>query len=403
MDKQRKSDLLFIAILIASVLAFNFILHNFGLIPKTILKILSVFQPFVLGSAFAFIVNVVLKKVEKFLKNIFPTWKASSHRIISLIISLFFIIGIVFFVVFMVVPEFVKAITEIIKVAPKVINDITISLTDWFNGYPEIVKSIQNMQTTWQQLANGFLKDLTGSIGSILNNAVAFLTSTFSVLINVFIALAFSIYVLLSKEKLKRHFKKLIFALLNEKNANYVVDLCTLTNHTFSNFITGQVTEAFINGLLTFIGCIIFGFPYAPVIAVLVGFFAMIPYFGAMIGTAISLLLVASNSWTQGIIFLVYQIVIQQVDGNFIYPRIVGDQIGLPAIWVMVAVTTGATVAGFVGMVIFVPFTSIVYALLVMSINRRLEKKQINVEDIQPRILGDLFPKKDGTKDTHTI
>lgn len=217
------------------------------------------------------------------------------------------------------------------------------------------------------------------------------------------VGFVFAIYILLSKERLKRHYRKILFAALPVEKANYVLDFGTLTNHIFTQFLTGQVVEAFINGLLFFIGAIIFRFPYGIVISVLMGFTALIPYFGAFIGSFIGAVLIASQSIPMAFFFLIYSVIIQQIDGNIIYPRVVGDQIGLPAIWVLFAVTIGASLWGLVGMVVMVPFVSVFYALITMWINRRLEDKQINIDQMEARKLGRLFPKRDGSHDDHTI
>ena len=405
MPKETKKLLLYVVGAICFIIVFNYLINNLSSFPSMINSIISIFTPFLLGGIFAFIINVPMRKIEKYLKqwSLLKKWSDKTIRLVSLLMSLLLIFGIISFVLFLLVPSLVNALYDLAKSLPGTVESLANQLSALFVKYPDVVKQIDTIQSQGLELIGSILKTVTSQAGNILSNTVAVLSSTIAALLNVFIGFIFSIYILLGKEKWIYQFKKVLFAFLDEKTANYIIDLFTLSNHTFSNYLTGQLFEGVLNCTFAFVGCIIFGLPYAPVVAVLVGVMAMIPYFGTTIGMSISALLIASVSLPKALLFVGYELVMQQIDGNIIYPRVVGEQMGLPAIWVMLAAITGMNVAGVVGMVIFVPVTSMIYALIVMFVNRRLESRQIDVSKIKPRTLGNLFPKKDGSSDNHTI
>lgn len=400
--KLDRQTLKFVFLLIIGIIAFNFLLNNLSVIPESLGFIFKLLVPFIIGSAIAFIVNVPMKKIEKILEEE-TKLKPSNRRMIALLIALVIVIGLIVFVLFLVVPAFIKASFDVFNALPGLLQNVSEQLTDWFSQSPELQDQIINIEETWSGMLNDFVGNFTDSMSDVVNRIFMLLTTTISTIFNLVVGFVFAIYILLSKERLKRHYRKILFAALPVEKANYVLDFGTLTNHIFTQFLTGQVVEAFINGLLFFIGAIIFRFPYGIVISVLMGFTALIPYFGAFIGSFIGAILIASQSIPMAFFFLIYSVIIQQIDGNVIYPRVVGDQIGLPAIWVLFAVTIGASLWGLVGMVVMVPFVSVFYALITMWINRRLDDKRIKIDQMEARKLGRLFPKRDGSHDEHTI
>lgn len=400
--KLDKQTLQYLLILVLLVIGINFLLNNLHVIPQTLGFIFSLLIPFVIGSVIAFIVNVPMKKIEKYLEKE-TKLKPKNRRMIALFLAIFLVLGVVVFVIFLVVPAFFKALVDVINALPGMLTSVTTELREWFDSSPQVLDQISTVEKSMEDILGTFMSSISSSAGDIAGRVFSFLTSTISTLFNIVVGFVFAIYVLLAKEGLKRQYQKILFAVLPAEKANYVLDFGTLTNHIFSNFLTGQFAEAFINGALYFVGSLIFQFPYGVVISVLMGFCALIPYFGAFIGSFIGAILIASQSVSAAFFFLIFCLVIQQIDGNIIYPRVVGDQIGLPAIWVLVAVTIGASLWGLTGMVVMVPFASVVYSLVTMWINRRLENKRINIDEMEPRKLGKLFPKKDGSQDDHTI
>lgn len=396
---KNNSQYKFIMLIILEIAVLIFVVTNISIIPQAFRFVRNLFFPFLLGGAIAFVINVPMKKIEHLLIEQFKI-KQSLSRVIALLLATIFVIGIFAFVLFLIVPSFVNALVDVAKQIPVIVQDIGDGLIRWFDDIPGIEDAVSNIEKTLSNYQAVLVEFATTSISKFVNQFFNVITSTISVLFNVVVAVFFSLYLLLSKDTLKRQYKKMLFAFMNEKQANWLLDLGTLTHHSFSNFVTGQVTEGFINGVLTYIGTLIFGFPYGIVLAVLVGFCALIPYFGAFIGSAIGAILIGSQSMSQTLVFVVFQVIVQQIDGNIIYPRVVGNSIGLPAIWVMVAVTIGANLYGLVGMVLMVPLASVIYTLISMYTNRRLDDKEINIDSVDSNALGDLFPREDSDEFT---
>ena len=226
-----------------------------------------------------------------------------------------------------------------------------------------------------ERLYTAVLNFLTSYGQTLMDTTIGVTTSIFSAAVNFVLALVFSLYVLAQKETLSRQVTKTMRALLPEKKAAWLMDLAALTNKTFSNFITGQLTEAVILGSLCFVGMVLFKMPYASVVSVLIGFTALIPIFGAFIGIIIGAFLILLISPVKAFWFVIFILVLQQIEGNLIYPRVVGKSVGLPGIWVLAAVTVGGNAFGLVGMLLSVPVCSVLYALLRQLVHGRLEKK----------------------------
>lgn len=216
-------------------------------------------------------------------------------------------------------------------------------------------------------------------VGNVFDSTISVATSIVGAVTTFAIAFVFACYILLQKEKLHVQVKKILFAYLPEKRANNVLGICSLTYKTFSNFLTGQCVEACILGTMFFITMSIIRLPYALLVGVLIAFTALIPIFGAFIGCAVSAFLILMVDPWKALIFVIMFLVLQQLEGNLIYPKVVGNSVGLPSIWVLAAVSIGGSLMGVVGMLIFIPLLSVVYAIFRGDVYRRLEKKGIEV------------------------
>ena len=219
--------------------------------------------------------------------------------------------------------------------------------------------------------------------GTLVNSTVIVATNVAHAVITLILGIVFAINILAEKEKLKSQVKRVLYAYLPQKPTDKFVKVCNLTNHAFSNFIVGQCTEACILGTLCFIGMCIFRFPYALLISVLVAFMALIPIFGSFLSVSIGALLILVVSPIQAFWFVVFFIVLQQVEGNFIFPRVVGSKIGLPALWVLAAITIGGNVFGLVGMIVNIPICSVLYTILREDVKKRREKSNINSKSVE--------------------
>ena len=330
--------------------------------------IFHILFPFVLGCAIAFIINLPMRSIEKhiFQKDQWKDkkWVKKTARPFSLILALLLIIAVILLVFFVVVPQLSDTVIElgydISRFWPKV-QRWSIEL---FNNNPEIANWITTLEFDWEnivQQAIGFLKTGAGTLlGSTFSVAKVIVNSV----TNFAIAFVFAMYILLQKEKLQVQIRKVMYAFLPEKIVGTIIDICCLANRTFSNFFTGQCMEAVILGCMFVVTMTILRFPYALLVGILIAFTALIPIFGAFIGCAVGT-------------FLVVFLVLQQIEGNLIYPHVVGNSVGLPSIWVLVAVSLGGSLMGVVGMLVFIPLISVVYTLFRKYVYKRLKDRKL--------------------------
>lgn len=255
-------------------------------------------------------------------------------------------------------------------------------LEHWWNNLAGFLEahSIQlpEFSLNSAELQNNITSFLSKYGEDFLNTTIGITSSIFSLVVNLVLALAFSLYLLAQKETLTGQAKKVVRALFSEKWAHWITDVARMTNRTFSNFVTGQLTEAVILGTLCFLGMLIFRLPYAGVISVLVGFTALIPIFGAFIGVGIGAFLILLVSPIKALWFILFFVILQQLEGNLIYPRVVGKSVGLPGIWVLAAVTVGGNAFGLAGMLLAVPLCSVLYTLARQGVNARLARKGLS-------------------------
>lgn len=385
MQLDKKNTRKIILIVVIGVILY-WALQNLGIIWTAIGTLMNILSPFILGIGIAFVLNVVVNIVEKkWLKDRKKKRNKVLEKIkrpLSILLSLLILVAIIFFVMFMVIPELITTIKSITTYIPGIAEDLQNWTFDMINTYPQINDVIANINFDWNSIDEQTMQLLQTWAGNILSSSVNILISISSGIANFIIALIFAIYILLQKEKLGEQFKKLMKAYMPEKLMNKTLKICEVTNSVFTKFITGQVTEAFILGFLCFIGMLIFRMPYALTISVLIGFTALIPIFGAFIGAAIGFLLIAVQNPMLAIGFIIFIIILQQIEGNIIYPKVVGNSVGLPGIWVLVAVTVGAALWGIPGIAISVPLASIIYALIRESVDNRLNEKK-EKEEIQ--------------------
>jgi len=245
-----------------------------------------------------------------------------------------------------------------------------------FTDNQEIAKWISEINFKWDEILSQGLDFLKNGASSVLGSTFEAAKSIISGVTTFFIAFVFSCYILVQKEKLGEQVKKLMCAFMPEDWRNILLALGTVVNKSFTNFFTGQCLEAVILGLMFLVAMTIFRLPYALLISVLIAFTALIPIFGAFIGCAVGALLIFMVSPAKALIFIIMFLVLQQLEGNFIYPHVVGNSVGLPSIWVLVAVSIGGSLMGLAGMLIFIPLTAVVYTMLRGIVNRRLGLKE---------------------------
>ena len=332
--------------------------------------------PFILGAAIAFVLNVPMRRIESSLSHVL---KKGSRllRPVSMALSILLVAGVLFLVMFVVAPQLVRTLLGLQSSIPVFFGEVRQWLEQLFAENPQILINMEQIQIDWQQLFNDSLKFLKNGAGSMLDTTFSAAISIVNGMSTFLIGFIFSIYILLQKENLIRQIKKLLAAFLPERTVEGIVRIAALTSRTFSNFFTGQCMEAVILGSMFFIVLVVLRLPYALLIGVLIAFTALIPVFGAFIGWAVGAFLMLIISPMDTLLFSVVFFTLQQIEGNMIYPHVVGNSVGLPSIWVLVAVTLGGSM---VGMLIFIPLCSVLYTLLRDTVNERLKRRKLSVK-----------------------
>lgn len=377
-----KKNMKRIALLIAFGLLLYWGLNHPGQAGQMLSTVFSIFLPFLLGGCLAFLLNVILRPVERgwrraWGKRYGPRQKRA-QRPVCLLVSTLLLVGVVFAIFFIVVPALKDSVVNFVSLLPSRLTH----LEHWWNNLAGFLEahSIQLLEFSLNsaELQNNITSFLSKYGEDFLNTTIGITSSIFSLVVNLVLALAFSLYLLAQKETLTGQAKKVVRALFSEKWAHWITDVARMTNRTFSNFVTGQLTEAVILGTLCFLGMLIFRLPYAGVISVLVGFTALIPIFGAFIGVGIGAFLILLVSPIKALWFILFFVILQQLEGNLIYPRVVGKSVGLPGIWVLAAVTVGGNAFGLAGMLLAVPLCSVLYTLARQGVNARLARKGLS-------------------------
>ncbi|MEY8337142.1 AI-2E family transporter [Lachnospiraceae bacterium 62-35] len=364
--KKIRGLILFTVLVTAAAFHYKEILAVLG-------RILHMLMPFLLGGGIAFILNVPMRRIEGGL-----TGKGKSkkwHRPASLLITLILVAGILAVVFFVAAPEFANTIMGLRVSVPVFAEQLINRLTDIFVRYPDIVTYLNNLVIDWNGVFNHVLGFLKSGAGPILNTTFAAAASIVNGMTSFGIGFVFAVYILLQKEILAEQLKKCLQAFLPEHMMKMVLETAVLTEKTFSNFLAGQCLEAVILGTMFFISMSLLDMPYALLMGVLIGFTALIPIFGAFIGCGVGMFLMLMISPMNAMAFFLLFNVLQQIEGNLIYPHVVGGSVGLPSIWVLAAVTLGGSLMGIVGMLVFIPICSVLYSLLRREVNRRVEEK----------------------------
>lgn len=348
-------------------------------------RCLGIVLPFLLGGAIAFIMNVpmsfVERKLYKYLK-IKEKYVKALARPVALISTLIFIVSILLLVIFVVVPQLTITLGNLGSSIQVFIPEVANWAGDVFANNPEIETWIMSLEYDWAAIAQYGINFLQLGAGSVVDTTVSVAMGLFSAVTTFFIAFIFAIYLVLQKELLGVQLRKVFLAFMRKGRAEALFEVGQLTYKTFSSFLTGQCVEAIILGSIIMVALLIFQIPFALLIGILVAFTALIPIFGAFAGCGIGAFLIFIEDPTKALIFIILFIVIQQLEGNLIYPHVVGNSVGLPAIWVLVAVSVGGSLMGIVGMLIFIPITSVLYALFREVVYIKLKQNKVNIMEI---------------------
>ena len=371
--KKIRELIVFTALLVVALWKFDVVLG----VLKTIWDIIF---PFVLGGAIAFLTNVPMSFLEK---KIFENVKKKNKivrklkRPISLILTIVLVVGVIALVMFGVIPQLTRTMGTLVTS----INDFIPQMQSWigefFHNNQEIMNLVDQIEFDPDQAIKWGISLLGNGAGNMMNTTMSAVGSIVSGVATFFIAFSFACYILFQKEKLHLQIRKVFFAFLPRQKADAFLKVCSLTYRTFANFLAGQCLEAVILGSMFVVTLSILRMPYALLIGILIAFTALIPIFGAFIGCAVGSFLIFMVNPQQAILFVIVFLVLQQIEGNLIYPHVVGESVGLPSIWVLAAVTIGGNLMGIVGMLVFIPLLSVLYTIFREFVYLRLKKQNI--------------------------
>lgn len=418
LDKENTKQIIKIVVIAIVLLVALLNIEPVWNVCKTFLSILS---PFICGLAIAFILNIFMRFYEEKLfktkkkrknnskeitqseknnqsNNIMT--KASNNvinktnlekenkqnkdnkngkRVVSIALSIITIVAVVTIIMLLIIPQFVEIINNLIINMPTYLESLKDWAIDLTQRVPEINNFIQNIQIDTEALKNGLMNISKGVLDVTINQVSGLVSG----IVNFFIAIVFAVYILANKEGLKVQAKEFIYARIPEERADYILKVSRLARDSFRSFLTGQAKEAVILGVLCTLGMLILGIPYAGPVGALTALTAFIPIVGAFIGGFVGAVLIVAIDPIKALIFIIFIIVLQQIEGNLIYPHVVGKNIGLPSIWVLVAITIGGSLFGIMGMVIGLPILSIIYAIVTENTNKKLQEKGLKEEAIE--------------------
>ena len=373
-NKQQVKGLLLV---VCAGIAFYCILQNLGSVALAVGQILSMLSPFLLGGAMAFILNVPMRTIER---GVFRGAAGKVRRPLSLLLTLIAVIGVLVLASCVIGPGIGEAASSITAQIPYAIQRLQNHLEQLSAYLPQLQEYLGTLDFNWATISKRALEIAQAWGSGLVNSGGVLIGGVVSGVSTFVIALIFSFYILLQKEKLSRQGRQVLYALLPERGADRALEILRLSERTFSSFLSGQCLEAVILGTLFVISMTIFRLPYALLVGVLISLTALIPIVGAFIGCAVGALLIAVTDPWKALLFIVLFLVLQQVEGNLIYPHVVGSSVGLPSIWVLAAVTLGGKLMGITGMLFFIPLCSVIYALFRSYVKNRLVSKAVPPE-----------------------
>ena len=375
-----------LAVILAAILFFV-IISNISTVGNALSKILSVFSPLILGLCIAFVINLPLRFLEervfgKLTRKNGKVW-SKLKRPLCLTLSVLFLLSVITVFLSFVVPELIKTGQKFFTTLPTAMEGISATIDETLvKLHLDVI--FPDLTIDWNSISAWALSIIDNHSNSIAQGALGIVTTLFNTVLNLVLGFVFSIYVLASKESLGKLAKSVIYSIMKRERARKLISVIVLSNKAFSGFISGQCTEVLLIGVLCFIGMLIFRMPYAVMVSCVIAFTAFIPVFGPFIGTAIGAFFIFIESPIKALWFVIFIIILQQLESNIIYPRIMGKHVGLPGIWVLAAVTIGGGLFGVVGIIVSVPVCSVIYTLFDRWIKKRLEERNICHKTMSP-------------------
>lgn len=343
----------------------------------------SILSPFITGAAIAFVLNVPMRAIERWFSKIENT---GGRRALAILVTLLIILLVLAGVFYLLIPQVGETVETLVDKLPAFFNGIIADINAYLSENPEALEWLQEntnfANLDWASLIQKAASIVSDSLTTVADTLLTAVIGVGSGIFNAIISFVFALYCLSRKEILARQFRRMLYALVPEKVGDEVVRIMRMTNSTFSNFISGQCLEALILGLMFAVCMSIFGMPYMPLVSVVIAVTALVPIVGAFAGCIIGAFFILVDSPLLAVWFVVMFLVLQQIEGNLIYPRVVGTSIGLPGMWVLLAVAVGGDLMGVGGMLLMIPVTSVLYALAREFADKRLEDKQIDPDKL---------------------
>lgn len=381
----------------AGCIVLYWLLHETERVTSWLKIIFGMFSPFLVGAAIAFVLNVPMRAIERGLKKI---KQDGLRRAIALVLTLIAVVLVLTGVVYLLIPQITQTIESLISQLPAFIERVVKSVQDFLNQNPELMEWVSENtdfhSINWSSLAQKAVEFMTNSLSSIVDKAFSTVISLSTGIFNGVLSFVFALYCLARKEILARQGRRILYSVFPEKFSDETVRIFRMTNTAFSNFISGQCLEAVILGVMFAVAMSIFKMPYMPLVSVIIAVTALVPIVGAFAGCIIGAFFILVDNPVMAFWFVIMFLILQQIEGNMIYPRVVGGSIGLPGMWVLVAVAVGGATMGVGGMLIMIPLASVAYSLLKEFTEKRLAAKNIDRDKLQehPPELMSGFKKK---------
>lgn len=344
--------------------------------------VMGIIMPFLVGGVIAFILNVPMKRIEK---HLFAKNKkfAKLRRPLAYVLTLLCLLGVIVFAMMVVMPELGNTLTMLMDQIPIAFKRAQQWLYEIPEQWPALEPAIEELNIDWSAISASAVKVVQGIASGVVSSGMGFFSGVVNGVATFVVSFTFSIYVLFQKEKLAGQIRQVLYAVFPRRFTEKTIEVAKLSNQIFSSFLSGQCMEAVILGTMFFIAMSIFRMPYAMLTGIVIAITALIPIFGAFIGCVIGMFLIAMVNPVQAIWFLILFLVLQQLEGNLIYPHVVGGSIGLPSIWVLAAVTLGGKMFGIAGILFFIPLCSVLYTLFRAFVKKRLTERKVPKENWQ--------------------
>ncbi|QGS37590.1 AI-2E family transporter [Aerococcus viridans] len=379
---------------LALIAVFILAVINWSYLVQAVSMIWSVIFPLILGGMIAFVLNLLIIWLEKYLyPNAKNKYLKASRRPVAIILAILVVCLVIAATVVIVLPQLASAIMTLIEVAPETVEN----LTNWFNNQDALVPLVNDLANKanldWGSIFSNVASGINNVASGLATTSVSVLTTSVGAVTNIFLGILFAIYILFSKEKLAKQVERLLTVYVRDDIHQLIENVARVANETFSKFISGMVIEAIILGTLVTVGLFILQVPYAAMLGVLQGVMALIPIIGAFLSGAVGVLILLALNPTYALIYLIFVLFVQQLEGDLIYPRVVGDSIGLPSMWVLFAVTVGGGLMDIPGMLIGVPVLASIYKIIKIDVRYREQVSQETGEqdvDLPVRFLESL-------------